>query len=333
MFHSVIIPTHKPLHQIERTFQSLANLPSRDFETIVVQNGTPDEGKSAAAAQLAARLPGLRIVHEQTTGLLAGRHRGLQESSADLLTFIDDDVEVSSTWMDAIRDGFRDEKVQMVGGPCVPEYEGRLPEWLPQFFESDGAKKWCYYLSLLDYGNEFCQINPRLIWGLNFSIRKSALINSGGFHPDYTPWHLRKYKGDGETAVADQVDAAGGVAVYHPNASVTHLIPRQRLTLDYFEKNAFLSGISSSYTQIRSTGQVPNDPPITRFASIAERIKIRLGPLLARRSHTETIERRRINLAFKNGIRFHQREVRNNPELLEWVLRDNYWDYSYPASN
>jgi hypothetical protein len=29
-------------------------------------------------------------------------------------------------------------------------------------------------------------------------------------------------------------------------------------------------------------------------------------------------------------MRFHQSEVRNDPTLLDWVLRQNYFDYRLP---
>jgi hypothetical protein len=34
--------------------------------------------------------------------------------------------------------------------------------------------------------------------------------------------------------------------------------------------------------------------------------------------------------AYRKGYAFHQREVRRDPKLLEWVLRKDYWDYALP---
>jgi len=34
--------------------------------------------------------------------------------------------------------------------------------------------------------------------------------------------------------------------------------------------------------------------------------------------------------AYFAGMQFHQNEVRDDPNLLEWVLRPNYFDYRLP---
>jgi hypothetical protein len=35
--------------------------------------------------------------------------------------------------------------------------------------------------------------------------------------------------------------------------------------------------------------------------------------------------------AYRQGFEFHQKEVRQDSSLLNWVLRPNYWDYRLPA--
>ena len=44
---------------------------------------------------------------------------------------------------------------------------------------------------------------------------------------------------------------------------------------------------------------------------------------------TESV-RRLIARAHFDGVHFHRTEVRKDSKLLEWVLRDNYFDYSLP---
>jgi hypothetical protein len=33
------------------------------------------------------------------------------------------------------------------------------------------------------------------------------------------------------------------------------------------------------------------------------------------------------------GYAFHQNAVRQQPELLNWILKDDYWDYRLPEFN
>jgi hypothetical protein len=43
------------------------------------------------------------------------------------------------------------------------------------------------------------------------------------------------------------------------------------------------------------------------------------------------IIKQRMRSAYNNGYRFHQTEVKNDPQLLKWVLKENYWDYQLPV--
>jgi len=49
------------------------------------------------------------------------------------------------------------------------------------------------------------------------------------------------------------------------------------------------------------------------------------------RNPTVKKSRRLMARAHYDGIQFHRKEVRRDPTLLEWVLRDDYFDYRLPA--
>ena len=38
-----------------------------------------------------------------------------------------------------------------------------------------------------------------------------------------------------------------------------------------------------------------------------------------------------VNDSYKEGYQFHQNEVKNDPELLKWILKESYWDYNLPC--
>ncbi len=328
---SVIIPTHQPPDRICRTLASLVRLPRNDFEVLVVVNGKAAQISSPTWNDL-PKCPNFRLIREPSFGLLAGRHRGFQEAAADVVVFLDDDVEIGPAWGEAIRECFADPGVCLAGGPSVPEYQVPPPDWLDTFFWHQEQASWCSYLSLLDYGPAVCDIDPRLIWGLNFAIRRQTLRNHGGFHPDGVPWELRRYRGDGETGLAETIRQAGGRAVYHPEARVTHHIPAARLTPVFFRKRALLQGISDSYTQIRSSGGLV---PVA-----ADGVGVRLGnsmrrlarAVLKRSADAPSVMQNQIQQAREAGMRFHRRAVQRDARLLEWVLRENYWDYTCPPT-
>ena len=38
----------------------------------------------------------------------------------------------------------------------------------------------------------------------------------------------------------------------------------------------------------------------------------------------------RFHHSYQKGYQFHQNAVHQNPELLDWILRKDYWNYKLP---
>ena len=51
--------------------------------------------------------------------------------------------------------------------------------------------------------------------------------------------------------------------------------------------------------------------------------------LIVRRPSAEGVRRLMARSHFA-GVQFHRNEVRNDPKLLDWVLREDYFDYRLP---
>jgi hypothetical protein len=222
---------------------------------------------------------------------------------------------------------FADSSVHLVGCRYLPEYEEQPPAWLERLWTNNSEGRALSYLSLLDYGPETKEIDPTMIWGLCYAIRRETLVKLGGFHPDGYLWKLRRYRGDGETApslLAKQLKLRG---VYQGRTAVYHYIPRARMTVDYLERRAHLQGISDSYTSIRRDGNPPEQGSIrSRLSLLKAATEIRLPGC---KTSVQGI-RARLDYALRQGYAYHQSEVRRDPKLLAWVLREDYWDYRLP---
>lgn len=334
---SVIIPTRGRRKYLSETIRSVfaQDLPHERFEVILVDNNDSEQGLRGLVESLAeGNADNVYYVKEPSPGLLAGRHRGAKEAQGDILVFIDDDVVVDKGWLRSILDTFKDPAVHLVGGKNLPLYEKRPPSWLEGLWETNEHGRWCYYLSLLDFGSEIKDIDPVYIFGLNFAIRKHTLTALGGFHPDGVPWKLRRYRGDGETGLTAMAKEIGLKSVYQPAATVYHRVPPERVKRKYFMQRAYLQGISDSYARARSTFRI-DDVPAPSFRRdwklpariVKERIKYLFSGVW-----TSSYGRIRdgISRAYKAGYSYHQNEVRNDPELLKWVLKEDYWDYRLP---
>ncbi|MEO8679306.1 MAG: glycosyltransferase family A protein [Vicinamibacterales bacterium] len=326
---SILIPTRNRCEALRKTLESLAAIApdAGNHEVIVVDNGSTDDTR-AVAEHAAHALPALRYVFEPMPGLLSGRHRAAKEAKGDVCAYLDDDVQVGPEWLTGMTDAFRDPGVAMVGGPSTPLFRSEPPDWLAEFYAEDEQGRYCGWLSLFDGGDRIKDIDPCLVWGLNYAIRRPVLFDVGGFHPDNIPKALQRYQGDGETGLSLSVKRAGLKAQYHPKVAVQHVTPASRLTAEYFAERGFYQGVCNSYTQLREDGGRAAAPPSPSWLG-------RLRQFARDNIHGEqspaAAMRRRTAAAYAAGHAFHQQEVRRDPTLLEWVLRPDYWDYQLPS--
>jgi len=189
-------------------------------------------------------------------------------------------------------------------------------------------------LSILDLGDQEKEISPFYVFGCNFSIRKRVLLEASGFHPDGMPKELIIYRGDGETHVSRYIQAKGYKAFYNPKASIYHVIPRERLTIEYFEYRAFIQGISDSFSDIRKKHRKDNyDNYETNILALLKRylhpLKRKINSLVNPDDWQKDKLKAHLRQAWLNGYNFHQDAVKQNSELLKWVLRDDYGDSKY----
>jgi len=232
--------------------------------------------------------------------------------------------------LQAIKESFDDPTVQLVGGRNLPKYEVDPPEWLEWFWSDHPYGKECGPLSLLDFGDQVREIDANYVWGLNFSIRKSALFELGSFHPDCIPKHLQYFQGDGETGLTQKANLKGYRAIYQPKALVFHSVSKDRMTHEYFDKRYFYQGVSDSYSLIRENkNQLKQVGFIEKIKAPFRKIK-QLGKKLISKENEKEALRDRFHHSYQKGYQFHQNAVHQNPELLEWILRKDYWDYKLP---
>ena len=232
---SVVIPTLNRANNLRTALNSITKqtLSQSEFEVIVINNGSTDETETVVKS-FSSKIKNLQYLYTVESGLHVGRHLGLKMSNSQILVYADDDIEAFPGWLAAIKKTFKDEKVCLVGGKNLPKFEVDPPPWLKEVWSQKGKYGKAFsYLSISDLGNKVKEIDPYYIWGCNFSVRKSVLLESKGFHPDGMPSKLTKYRGDGESYVARFVLSKGYKSVYNPQASIFHLISKEKMTIDY----------------------------------------------------------------------------------------------------
>jgi glycosyltransferase involved in cell wall biosynthesis len=322
---SIIIPTFNRFELLEKTLNSIQQFRQTErFEVIVVDNGSSDDTDKVCARNWPFLL---KYFYDDIPGSLTGRHRGFQESKGDILCFIDDDIILNPGWIDAVIYTMENRPdIDLLTGPVFGAFESEPPKWLEHFwYEIKGVGKFCSYLSLLDLGEAVKEIDPELVWSLNFCIRRFAFQNLKGFHPDYVPETV--LQGDGETGLAKKAVAAGMKAMYHPGLEIAHFVSKDRLTKEYFGNRAYFQGICDSFTSLRENGP----PSFLGKLLLDLRDKFSAGKkeLLHESSGRDILLFARQR--YKEGYHFHQDSFRKSRSLRNWVLKDDYLDYRLPS--
>lgn len=325
---SVIIPTRNRCKLLQNQLESLAaqTLPFEEFEVIVVDNGSSDN-TTGIVKKFTHRLVNLRYFQEFEPGLHAGRHRGLKEAKGEILVYTDDDIRASPTWLEAISENFSSSEVVLVGGNNYPDFQDEVPGWLEKLWSRPSmGGQGIGYLSVLSLPEGRHEIDPLLVWGCNFSIRKQVLLEAGGFHPDGFPKELIRFRGDGESYVSRYVLENKLRCIFDSRASVYHAVTPERMTFEYFRQRAFNEGVSSSYALLRykkrSRSIYLYSRALTRY--ILNRIN-----QLQKVTKVNDQEISRLFLVMREGhqegFEYHQRMYREDPEVRTWVHKKNYF--------
>jgi glycosyltransferase involved in cell wall biosynthesis len=330
---SVIFPTLNRADRLRVALSSVCEqrIDLRSIQVLVIDNGSTDE-TPLVVQEFASRIPDLSCFREPSPGLHAGRHRGLRESRSEILVFADDDISALPTWLATIHSSFGQSDLAMLGGNNLPDFEAPPPRWLESLWSRRRRRagdRWIDALSILDLGTAVRQIDPLMVWGCNFAIRKSVLLDAGGFHPDAMPPDLLKFRGDGETHVARFVREGGLRCMFHPGATVYHHVSRGRMTEEYFRRRAFAQGISDSFTELRgrhlAAGSERNRPGLGERTIGAVRAGVGriLESVWGSGSDLGDMERER-RRAYDAGYRYHQDCFEQDPAVREWVLKQSY---------
>jgi glycosyltransferase involved in cell wall biosynthesis len=244
---SVIICTHNPRPDyFVRCLTALEaqTLPREKWELSLVDNASaPDK---APRPDLSWH-PQARLIHEEKLGLTPARLRGMRETTGELLVFVDDDNVLDADFLEtAIRTAEEKPFLGSWSGQCRPGFEEPPPLWTRQYWGN---------LCIREFEQDVWSNLPRLPdtmpWGAGLCVRRGVALHylhlhkSGkrSFQFDRTGSSLLS-GGDNDLA-ACACDIGLGVGLI-ASLKLTHLIPPERLTVDYLARLA--EGIHYSST-------------------------------------------------------------------------------------
>ncbi len=240
---SVIIATYNRAGLLEPCLRQLARQAFQPGDEVVVANNGSTDATIRVAQDASTRMAvAVRLVTETRPGKSIAVATALADCRGDVLAFTDDDVLVADDWIAGIRRAMAAPDVALVGGPVLPMYTRRVPDWL-DLDAGAGFNRMAAPLGLLHYGQAASPLGPRAVLGANIAVRRNLFLAVGGY-----PSNLGKLRGtllSGEDHVlCERIQAAGYTALYDPTIRVRHLVPPERLTLGYFLRWFFWSGVT-----------------------------------------------------------------------------------------
>jgi glycosyltransferase involved in cell wall biosynthesis len=312
IFISVIICTHNPCSDyISRVLDRLASqtLSQDTWELLLVDNAS--EKILSTEIDLSWH-PHSRHIREEELGLTRARLRGIKESVADILVFVDDDNILDVNYLEVALQISKDYPIIGAwGGQILPEFEAPPEAWAKPYL-------WMLAIKELEYDrwSNIPYLYDSVPNGAGLCVKRSVAEKYSSLTTTEPQRLNLDRKGQSLISCGDvdlactACDIGLGTGLF-TSLKLTHLIPPNRLKEDYLLKLAEASGYSSVIVE-SLRGKYPNLPPTTplsKMRKIYQRLRNFTRP---------SSDIARINQLFLQSFeRGHSRAVKeiHNPDM------------------
>lgn len=89
-FFSVVIPVYNTVHELERCVGSITEQTFRDFEIVLVDDGSRD-GSGELCDALSLKDNRIKVIHKENSGCSEARNTGIRAATGEYLIFVDSD--------------------------------------------------------------------------------------------------------------------------------------------------------------------------------------------------------------------------------------------------
>lgn len=235
---SVVICTYNRQQYIVDALESLKNqtLNKNEFETIVVNNNSPDDTEVIVKNYINTH-PGLNLIYllETKQGASFARNTGAAIAKSGLLVFMDDDAIAEPDYLEKIIEFYETHPdVSGLGGRIIPIYIPAKPEWMSHFVSS--------LVGNFDYSKNIEEFKPgKYPLESNMIIRKEDFNLVNGFNTELPGVKgTLRIGGEGKDFFL-RLQNEGKRIFYDPDIIVHHVVEVNKLTSEYMYRVA--SGI------------------------------------------------------------------------------------------
>ncbi len=124
---SIIVPVYKVEPYLEFCVDSVLSQTFRDFELILVDDGSPDRCP-AICDSYAEKDARVQVIHKKNGGLSSARNAGIEKAAGEYLCFIDSDDYISPVYVEHLHQAAMETEADMVICRVLPVTDSKIPE-------------------------------------------------------------------------------------------------------------------------------------------------------------------------------------------------------------
>ena len=166
---SLVIPAYNEEEYLPLCLESIKKQDyTEQYEVIVVDNASTDD-----TARIALDW-GAKVVYESKRSPACARQKGVEAATGEIIAFIDADSQAPACWLSTIVSRFvREQETVAISGPYAYCDAGRIAK-IASYTGS-------FINIIIDQLFRKAFNKGGAIWGCNFAVRRSALLEIGGF--------------------------------------------------------------------------------------------------------------------------------------------------------
>ena len=178
--YSFIVPVYNTEKYLKKCLDSLVNQTYKDFEIIVVNDGSTDKS-SSIISKYQKKYKNIIVIDKENEGLSMARNRGVQKSSGKFIIFVDCDDYVSNKLLEEIDKKIDDSDILRFQIATEDEEYTKINEYHEEGFES-----MCGY-DAFKYLSSYHFVEPAWCYVIrkNYYIENKFSFKKGVYHEDF----------------------------------------------------------------------------------------------------------------------------------------------------
>lgn len=178
--YSFIVPVYNTEKYLKKCLDSLVNQTYKDFEIIVVNDGSTDKS-SNIISKYQKKYKNIIVIDKENEGLSMARNRGVQKSSGKYIIFVDSDDYVSNKLLEEVDKKIDDSDILRFQIATEDEEYTKINEYHEEGFES-----MCGY-DAFKYLSSYHFVEPAWCFVIrkNYYIENKFSFKKGVYHEDF----------------------------------------------------------------------------------------------------------------------------------------------------